>query len=102
MAIFNYAAREMTAKIVYYGPGLSGKTTSIQYIHTKISPKKLTQFGASASAVLLMASLAFAAPQAHAAKNFYRCNGAGTVTIKYDGKDYWFIQNGKVCGRRAA
>ncbi|GAB4274653.1 MAG: hypothetical protein Kow0092_30050 [Deferrisomatales bacterium] len=39
MAIFNYAAREMTAKIVYYGPGLSGKTTSIQYIHSKISPK---------------------------------------------------------------
>jgi signal recognition particle receptor subunit beta len=39
MAIFNYAAREMTAKIVYYGPGLSGKTTSIQYIHQKISPK---------------------------------------------------------------
>jgi len=39
MAIFNYAAREMTAKIVYYGPGLSGKTSSIQYIHTKISPK---------------------------------------------------------------
>ncbi len=38
MAIINYAAREMTAKIVYYGPGLSGKTTSIQYIHTKISP----------------------------------------------------------------
>jgi small GTP-binding protein len=29
----------MTAKIVYYGPGLSGKTTSIQYIHQKISPK---------------------------------------------------------------
>ncbi len=39
MAIFNYAAREMTAKIVYYGPGLSGKTTSIQYIHSRISPK---------------------------------------------------------------
>lgn len=39
MAIFNYAAREMTAKIVYYGPGLSGKTSSIQYIHQKISPK---------------------------------------------------------------
>jgi signal recognition particle receptor subunit beta len=29
----------MTAKIVYYGPGLSGKTTSIQYIHAKINPK---------------------------------------------------------------
>ncbi|MBI5445634.1 MAG: GTPase domain-containing protein [Deltaproteobacteria bacterium] len=39
MAIFNYAARELTAKIVYYGPGLSGKTTSIQYIHGKINPK---------------------------------------------------------------
>ncbi len=39
MAIFNYAAREMTGKIVYYGPGLSGKTTSIQHIHSKISPK---------------------------------------------------------------
>ncbi|GAB6063318.1 hypothetical protein JCM30394_20480 [Deferrisoma palaeochoriense] len=39
MAIFNYAARELTAKIVYYGPGLSGKTTSIQYIHSRISPK---------------------------------------------------------------
>jgi signal recognition particle receptor subunit beta len=39
MAIFNYAAREMTAKIVYYGPGLSGKTTSIQFIHTRISAK---------------------------------------------------------------
>lgn len=39
MAIFNYAAREMTAKIVYYGPGLSGKTTSIQLVHTRISPK---------------------------------------------------------------
>ena len=39
MAILNYAAREMTAKIVYYGPGLSGKTTTIQYIHSKISPK---------------------------------------------------------------
>ncbi|PLX41125.1 MAG: hypothetical protein C0609_11310 [Deltaproteobacteria bacterium] len=38
MAIINYAAREMTAKIVYYGPGLSGKTTSIQYIHSKINP----------------------------------------------------------------
>ncbi len=39
MAIFNYAARELTAKVVYYGPGLSGKTTSIQYIHSRISPK---------------------------------------------------------------
>ncbi len=39
MAIFNYAAREMTAKVVYYGPGLSGKTTSIQCVHAKLNPK---------------------------------------------------------------
>ncbi len=34
MAFVNFATREITAKIVYYGPGLGGKTTSLQYIHT--------------------------------------------------------------------
>ncbi|MBI5018283.1 MAG: GTPase domain-containing protein [Deltaproteobacteria bacterium] len=38
MAMFNYAAREVTSKVVYYGPGLSGKTTSIQYMHSRIGP----------------------------------------------------------------
>ncbi|GAK54659.1 GTPase-like protein [Candidatus Moduliflexus flocculans] len=38
MALFNYANREITAKIVYYGPGVCGKTTSLQYIHERISP----------------------------------------------------------------
>ena len=38
MALFNYASREITAKIVYYGPGVCGKTTSLQYIHERISP----------------------------------------------------------------
>src|SRR5438093_521428 len=32
MAFINYAAREINCKIVYYGPGLCGKTTNIQYI----------------------------------------------------------------------
>ena len=31
----NHAARELTVKIVYYGPGLSGKTTNLQMIHQK-------------------------------------------------------------------
>lgn len=37
MAFFNYSTMQMTAKIVYYGPGLCGKTTNLQYIygHTK-------------------------------------------------------------------
>ncbi|MBN2035724.1 MAG: hypothetical protein JW768_03190 [Chitinispirillaceae bacterium] len=39
MASINYAAREISVKIVYYGPGLSGKTTNLQIIHRKI-PKE--------------------------------------------------------------
>jgi signal recognition particle receptor subunit beta len=35
MAFINYAAREINCKIVYYGPGLCGKTTNIQWIHHK-------------------------------------------------------------------
>ncbi len=40
MALFNYTSREINAKIVYYGPGLSGKTTNIKYIYEKIVPDK--------------------------------------------------------------
>jgi len=36
MASINYAFKEISCKIVYYGPGLSGKTTNLQYIHQKI------------------------------------------------------------------
>jgi signal recognition particle receptor subunit beta len=36
--LVNFAAREINYKIVYYGCGLCGKTTNIQYIHRKISP----------------------------------------------------------------
>jgi len=33
MVLFNYSTRELTAKIVYYGPGLCGKTTNLQYVY---------------------------------------------------------------------
>ena len=36
---FNYATMQMAAKIVYYGPGLCGKTTNLQAIHHKIAPQ---------------------------------------------------------------
>jgi len=36
MVFFNYATKEITAKIVYYGPGLSGKTTNLQYIYNNL------------------------------------------------------------------
>jgi signal recognition particle receptor subunit beta len=35
MSFINYAAREINCKIVYYGPGLCGKTTNIQWIHDR-------------------------------------------------------------------
>ena len=38
MVLFNYSTKELTAKIVYYGPGLCGKTTNLQFIHENLSP----------------------------------------------------------------
>ena len=38
MSLINYSSREINVKIVYYGPGLRGKTTNIQYIYEKVSP----------------------------------------------------------------
>jgi signal recognition particle receptor subunit beta len=35
MVVFNYSGKEINAKIVYYGPGLSGKTTNLEYIYNK-------------------------------------------------------------------
>ena len=40
MVNFNYAARELVAKIVYYGPGLCGKTTNLEMLHKKVSPNQ--------------------------------------------------------------
>lgn len=39
MALINYASREINCKIVYYGPGLGGKTTCLKYIYSKVDPK---------------------------------------------------------------
>lgn len=39
MALFNYATKEIIIKIVYYGPGMSGKTTNLQYLHSVLTPK---------------------------------------------------------------
>lgn len=40
MASINFATREISCKIVYYGPGLSGKTTNLQVIHRKLPQDK--------------------------------------------------------------
>ncbi len=39
MSFINYSAREINVKIVYYGPGLCGKTTNLQYIYQKTAPE---------------------------------------------------------------
>ena len=39
MVLFNYSSKELTAKIVYYGPGLGGKTTSLEYIYKGLPAK---------------------------------------------------------------
>jgi signal recognition particle receptor subunit beta len=38
MTFINYAAREINCKIVYYGPGLGGKTTNLQYVYDRTNP----------------------------------------------------------------
>jgi hypothetical protein len=39
LSLINYSSREINVKIVYYGPGLCGKTANIQYIYKKVSPE---------------------------------------------------------------
>ena len=39
MSFINYASREINCKVVYYGPGLCGKTTNLQYIYAKTNPE---------------------------------------------------------------
>ena len=36
MVLFNYTSKELTAKIVYYGPGLCGKTTNLQFVYDSL------------------------------------------------------------------
>jgi mutual gliding-motility protein MglA len=38
MAFINHSAKEINCKLVYYGPGLCGKTTNLQYIYNKTNP----------------------------------------------------------------
>src|SRR5688572_21125596 len=39
MSFINYSSREINCKIVYYGPGLCGKTTNLQYVYNKTNPE---------------------------------------------------------------
>jgi signal recognition particle receptor subunit beta len=39
MSMINYASREINCKIVYYGTGLGGKTTNLEYIYARVNPE---------------------------------------------------------------
>jgi signal recognition particle receptor subunit beta len=39
VSLINYASREINCKVVYYGPGLGGKTTNIQHVYSRVSPE---------------------------------------------------------------
>lgn len=41
MAQFNYNTREIIAKVVYYGPSVGGKTTNLQWLHSKLDPRSV-------------------------------------------------------------
>ena len=43
MPLVNHSTREITCKIVYYGPGRSGKTTNLQYLHAKLPDERKGQ-----------------------------------------------------------
>ncbi len=39
MSMINYASREINCKVVYYGPGLGGKTTNLEYVYSRVNPE---------------------------------------------------------------
>ena len=39
MSFINYSSRAINCKIVYYGPGLCGKTTNLQFIYNRMNPE---------------------------------------------------------------
>jgi signal recognition particle receptor subunit beta len=44
VTFFNYVTKEITLKVVYYGPGLSGKTTNLQYLYSVLDPSSRGKF----------------------------------------------------------
>ena len=38
MSFINYSSREINCKLVYYGPGLGGKTTNLEFVYNKVAP----------------------------------------------------------------
>lgn len=68
MASINYALKEMACKIVYYGPGLCGKTTNLQWIHQHVSADargNMVSLATPGERTLFFDFLPLEAPQLH-------------------------------------
>ena len=61
MPVTNYAGREVACKILYCGPGLGGKTTNVEYVHSRVDPRsrgELISLATSKGSTLLFDFLA--------------------------------------------
>ncbi len=68
MASINYAQKEISCKIVYYGPGMCGKTTNLQYIHEHITDDrrgKMVSLATPGERTLFFDFLPLEAPPVH-------------------------------------
>jgi len=68
MASINYALKEIACKIVYYGPGMCGKTTNLQWIHEHLATEKrgnLVSLATPGERTLFFDFLPLEAPQMH-------------------------------------
>ena len=75
MVLINYAGREINAKIVYYGPGLSGKTTNLECIYASVPPQLARQDGVDEDAAGPHALLRLPAARTRA-----RCTGSAPAS----------------------
>jgi mutual gliding-motility protein MglA len=70
MSFINYIKREIAFKVVYFGPGLSGKTTCIQYIHSQSGPESRGKLVSLATETERTLVFPFRVPKAPKIKGF--------------------------------
>jgi hypothetical protein len=71
---------------------------SLNQTFKETAMSKFSKMKLSAMAAATLMSFTFLAPPAEA----HACNGAGTITIRKIGNEYWYFQGGKVCGKFGA
>ncbi len=67
MAVINVATKEIHAKVVYYGPGFSGKTTNLEYIYRRVPKESKGEMLSLATETERTKTAAAYAPSGHTA-----------------------------------